>query len=85
MGGFVKLFPLFVVPPLAVLRWVHGDRRGARRLVLSGAATFGILNLPVLLASPRGWWYPIDFQSRRQATWGTLWHYAFRMVGAPLG
>jgi uncharacterized membrane protein len=84
VGAFIKLFPAVIIPTLAVLRWAQGDRRGAARLVLAGAVTFVVLNLPVLLASPSGWVYPINFQGRRQATWGTVWLYAYRVVGAPM-
>jgi uncharacterized membrane protein len=84
VGAFIKLFPAVIIPMLAVLRWARGDRRGAARLVVAGAVTFVVLNLPVLLASPSGWWYPIDFQGRRQATWGTVWLYVYRGAGAPV-
>ncbi len=39
VGAAIKLFPLVVVPPLAMYRWVHGDRRGAHRLLVAGGAT----------------------------------------------
>ncbi|MEP6623677.1 MAG: glycosyltransferase 87 family protein [Acidimicrobiia bacterium] len=84
VGAFVKLFPAFVIPPLVISRWARGDRRGAVRLAGAGAVTFAVLNLPVLVANPSGWWYPLDFQSQRQTTWGTVWHYGFRIVGAPV-
>jgi uncharacterized membrane protein len=47
VGGAIKLFPLVVVPPLAVFRWTRGDRRGAQRLLAAGGATFALLNLPI--------------------------------------
>jgi uncharacterized membrane protein len=83
LGAVVKLFPAVLVPPLAAVRWAEGDRRGAWRLVLSAAAVFAVLNLPVLVASPRGWWWPFAFQGRRGATWGTAWIYLERLVGLP--
>jgi uncharacterized membrane protein len=84
IGAAVKLFPLVVVPPLAALRWVHGDRRGARRLALTALGTFAITNLPFLFASSRTWWWTYSFQSARQATWGSAWFYVFRIVGLPV-
>ena len=64
VGGAIKLFPLVVVPPLAMYRWTHGDRRGAQRLLVAAAATFALLNLPVAVLNPSGWWWPYAFQSR---------------------
>ena len=84
LGAAVKLFPMVVVPPLVALRWAQGDRRGAKRLAATSVAVFAALNLPVLLASPSGWWWPFAFQSHRQATWGTNWFYVFRVLGLPV-
>lgn len=84
LGAAVKLFPAFVLVPLIGVRLAHGDRRGAARLAGAGALTFAVLNIPILLANPHGWWWPYAFQSHRQATWGTLWFYAFRILGAPV-
>jgi len=83
VGAFVKLFPAVLVPPLAAVRWAQGDRRGARRLVVSSAAVFAVLNVPVLVASPQGWWWPFAFQGRRGATWGSVWVYVERLAGLP--
>jgi uncharacterized membrane protein len=84
VGGAIKLFPLVVVPPLAMYRWTHGDRRGAQHLLVAAAATFALLNLPVAVLNPSGWWWPYAFQSRRDPTWGTAWLYGFRALGLPI-
>lgn len=84
VGAAVKLFPLVVVPPLAARRWVDGDRRGARRLVVSSLATFGLVNLPFVLGDPRRWWWTYRFQSARQATWGSAWFYVLRVANVPV-
>ena len=84
VGAAIKLFPCIVVPPLVVYRWAHDDRRGALRLVAAGGATFALLNLPIAVLNPSGWWWPYAFQSRRDPTWGTAWFYLFRAVGLPI-
>ena len=84
IGAFIKLFPIFLLPPLAAVRWAQGDRRGAARLLTFGSASFVALNLPVAIASPSGWWWPIQFQGHRHATWGSIWHYVYRFAGAPV-
>jgi hypothetical protein len=81
LGAAIKLFPAVLVPPLAVYRWVTGDRRGAVRLVGWSAVVFGALNLPFIVAKPSGWAWTFAFQGRRQATWGTVWFWLDRNVG----
>ncbi len=84
LGAAVKLFPAFVVIPLVAVRLAQRDRRGALRLAAGAVLSFAVVNIPILAASPHGWWWPYAFQSRRQATWGTLWFYAFRILGLPV-
>jgi uncharacterized membrane protein len=84
IGTAVKLFPLVVVPPLAAIRWRHGDRRGALRLTVSALAAFAVVNLPFVIAHPTRWWWTYTFQSSRQATWGSAWFYLLRMTGLPV-
>lgn len=81
LGAAIKIFPAILVPPLVALRWARGDRRGARRLILSSVLVFGALNLPFFALHPSGWWWPFAFQSRRGPTWGTLWHWGFTGLG----
>jgi uncharacterized membrane protein len=84
IGTAIKLFPLVVVPPLAVRRWVDGDRQGARRLVVWSVLTFAVVNAPFAFAHPMRWWWTYSFQSSRQASWGSAWFYALRMSGLPV-
>jgi uncharacterized membrane protein len=84
IGTAVKLFPLVVVPPLAVIRWTHGDRQGARRLAGASLLTVAAVNAPFALRHPSHWWWAISFQSARQATWGSAWFYLLRMTGLPV-
>jgi uncharacterized membrane protein len=82
-GAAVKLFPAVLLPPFVALRWVEGDRRGARRLATWGIVVFAALNLPFVVANRAGWWWPFAFQSRRNATWGSVWFWAYRALGVP--
>jgi hypothetical protein len=84
LGAAVKLFPLVVVPPLAALRWAHGDRQGARRLVFGSLGAFALVNAPFAVLRPSHWWWTYSFQSSRQATWGSAWFYGLRMAGLPV-
>ena len=78
LGAAIKLFPAVLIPPLVAVRWAQGDRRGARRLAVSGAAAFAAFNLPVMIANPHGWLWTFLFQGQRHATWGTLWYWVYR-------
>jgi uncharacterized membrane protein len=84
VGAAVKLFPAVLAPPLVALRWVQGDRRGARQLAVSSIGVFAALNLPFILADRAGWWWPFAFQSHRNATWGSLWFWGYRLTGLPV-
>ena len=81
LGAAAKLFPAVLLPPLLAVRLVERDRAGAARLGLGGVVVFAALNLPVLLASPSGWWSPFRFQRARHATWGSVWSYGFKLPG----
>jgi uncharacterized membrane protein len=84
LGAAVKLFPAVAVPSLAALRWTSGDRRGAVRLAATAVGVLLLVNLPVALANPSGWWWPFSFQSGRQATWGSAWFYVLRFAELPV-
>src|SRR4051812_20690476 len=84
LGAAVKLFPAVVVPPLVALRWVQGDRRGAIRLAATAATVFVALNLPFAVLNRRGWSWTFTFQGDREATWGSIWFWLYRLVGAPV-
>jgi uncharacterized membrane protein len=77
VGASAKVFPGLFIPPLAALRAAR-DRGRAKRFVGAAILTTVALNLPVLLASPSGWWFPAKFQGHRAATWGTVWYWLFR-------
>ncbi len=81
VGGAIKIFPIFLLPPLVVRRWTQGDRRGAQRLALAGTVTFVAINAPFALGNRTGWWWTIAFQGRRGPTWGSAWFWLDRVVG----
>ncbi len=76
-----KVFPGLFLPPLIVMRWCSGDRRGAYRLGAWAAGVTVALNAPVALASQSGWWYPATFQGHRHATWGSIVIWVLRAPG----
>jgi uncharacterized membrane protein len=84
VGTGIKLFPFVVVPVLAAVRWREGRRDEARTLVLAATVTFVVVNMPVVLVASHRWWWTYQFQSHRQATWGTAWFYLDRALSLPV-
>jgi putative flippase GtrA len=83
VGTVIKLFPGIVVPVLVASALVRRDVRSARRLLVGFLATLAVVNLPVMLLAAHGWWWPMQFQGARAATWGTVWMYGYRVLGLP--
>jgi hypothetical protein len=84
IGAGIKLFPVVVVPVLAAIRWREGRRDEARRLLVSATVTFLAVNLPVAVLAPHRWWWTYQFQSHRQATWGSAWSYLLGALQLPV-
>ena len=79
IGASAKLYPALFVPLLAV-HWLRSGRRAeAVRLAHVFVVVTLVLNLPVLLATPSGWWHFVSFQGDRAASWGSLWFHVFRL------
>jgi uncharacterized membrane protein len=81
LGAWAKLYPGVLLAGIVILLWRRDDRATARRLVVGAAVTTAVVNLPVLVASWDGWWFPMRFQRARTATWGTLWFHVLRLPG----
>ena len=79
VGAGLKFWPLFLVLPLLLDRLAARDRRGAVEAAASFVGFFAAINLPFLLASPKGWWAPYAFQQERAAdiTANSIWFWAF--------
>lgn len=78
-GASAKVFPALLLPPLVVVRWHAGDRRGALRLSGAFVIVTALLNGPIALRSWHAWTYPMNFQGGRAPTWGSTWYWVFRV------
>jgi len=81
VGTAAKLYPGAFVPLLAVWWWRDGRRREVGRMAAAFAGVLVLVNAPVALAAPEGWWHMVSFQGARAPSWGSLWFHLFRLPG----
>ncbi|MBD0329382.1 MAG: DUF2029 domain-containing protein [Thermoleophilia bacterium] len=73
VGGALKLFPLLLLLPLSVERWVAGDRRGAVACATVGTGAFVLVNAPFAVLGSEGWWATYEFHRLREANYDSIW------------
>jgi uncharacterized membrane protein len=56
VGGAFKLFPLFLLLPVLLIALRRREPATGLRTVVAGCASAVLINLPVALAWPTGWW-----------------------------
>ena len=65
LGAATKIYPGFFLLPLAIERWLAGDRKGAAVVAGGGAGAWLAVNLPFMLINFDGWWATYKFQAGR--------------------
>jgi uncharacterized membrane protein len=55
-GAAAKLYPAFLLVALLLLCLRAGRMRSAATTVAAAAATWAVINLPIVVLAPRGWW-----------------------------
>lgn len=75
LGASAKLFPAFLLPGSLLGRWVVGDREGSWRLALGFGLAAAIVNIPWMLAAPKGWMGVWTFHAHRYPDFGTAWYW----------
>lgn len=73
IGGALKLYPLLLLAPLFLDRWVAGDRLKAWRTGWWGLGTVVAINLPFMYWNPPSWWLTYRFHSLRYPNADSLW------------
>jgi uncharacterized membrane protein len=77
LGVAAKLWPGALLIALWMIYFHRSDPRARRPLLVATAsATIAwlVVNVPVLVAAPRGWWEFFHLNSTRGIDWGTLWY-----------
>ncbi len=79
-----KFLPIFLLLPIVLILWRRNEIKTLIRYLAITAATFAVINIPVLLTTPEGWlrFYQLNFD--RGQDWGSAW-YALSSLGVPLG
>jgi uncharacterized membrane protein len=81
IGAGVKFFPAFLaIGATAALfggkRWEDGLKLGA-----AAASAWILVNLPLMMLTPSGWWETYKFQLFREPDWGSIWYWLHRHRG----
>jgi len=91
VGASTKLYPGFLLPVFLIAVWrrrrdpsqrgVGAFLRQTRGLLAGAIVSAAVMNVPILIANPRGWWYPWSFQSDRFPNFETLGYMIYRHLG----
>jgi uncharacterized membrane protein len=78
-----KFLPVFLLIPIAIIFFRQEKISKFLKYAVIAVATFALINLPVALTTPEGWWRFYDLNLNRGSDWGSLW-YALSLLGVPL-
>jgi uncharacterized membrane protein len=90
IGAAAKLYPLFLLLPLLLLCLRARRLRAWGQAAAAGVLTWAVINLPIALAAPTGWWEFFRLNSERGADPDSLYNVAAGLTGwsgfdGPLG
>jgi uncharacterized membrane protein len=75
-----KFLPIFLLIPVVLILWRRGKLPLALQYVLFVFLTWLLINLPVMLTTPQGWWRFYELNLSRESDWGSLW-YSLNLLG----
>ena len=78
-----KFLPIFLLIPIAIIFFRQERIAKFFTYVAIVVTTFSVINLPVALTTPQGWWRFYDLNLNRGSDWGSVW-YALSNVGLDL-
>ena len=78
-----KFLPIFLLIPIAIIFFRQERTSKFVKYAAIAVATFALINLPVALTTPVGWWRFYDLNLNRGSDWGSLW-YALSNLGLNL-
>ena len=75
-----KFMPVFLLIPIALILWRRRELQLAVQYIAITAATWLVINLPVILTTPQGWLRFYELNLNRDSDWGSLW-YSLNLLG----
>jgi uncharacterized membrane protein len=69
-----KFLPIFLLIPIAIIFFRQEKISKFLKYAVIAVATFALINLPVALTTPVGWWRFYDLNLNRGSDWGSLWY-----------
>ena len=78
-----KFLPIFLLIPIAIIFFRQEKISKFLKYAAVAVAIFALINLPVALTTPVGWWRFYDLNLNRGSDWGSLW-YALSNLGLNL-
>jgi uncharacterized membrane protein len=78
-----KFLPIFLLIPIAIIFFRQEQISKFFKYVAISLATLAVINLPVALTTPVGWWRFYDLNLNRGSDWGSVW-YALSNLGFDL-
>lgn len=78
-----KFFPVLLFLPIVFILWRRNEIRSIGKYLLISITVWTVINLPVILTTPQGWWRFYKLNLDRQSEWGSIW-YAFSLLGVKI-
>jgi uncharacterized membrane protein len=78
-----KFMPIFLLFPILFIFWRRSELGKFVKFSAITLATFLVINLPVAITTPEGWWRFYDLNLNRGSDWGSIW-YSLSALGIDL-
>jgi uncharacterized membrane protein len=78
-----KFLPIFLLIPIALIFFRQEKLQSFIKYLAVVVTTFIVINAPVYLTTPEGWWRFYSLNLNRGSDWGSLW-YALSNLGVEL-
>jgi uncharacterized membrane protein len=78
-----KFLPVFLLIPIGIIFFRQARIKKFISYCAITVVTFAVINLPVALTTPTGWWRFYDLNLNRGSDWGSIW-YALSSLGVDL-
>lgn len=69
-----KFMPIFLLLPITIILWRRNKKREIITYSLISFGTWLIINIPVAITTPDGWWRFYQLNLQRGPDWGSIWY-----------